>query len=364
LPSEPERVTFVLPDFEAGGAQRVMVAVANALDRARFAPSIVVLDARGPWRARVASDVPVTNLGRARLRHGVAALKSALRKAAPDIIVSTIGYLNLAVLTIRPPASRVIVRESNMPSRGARGLPLRAAQRLAYAALYRRADAIVSPSSPVSEELARDFGVPRRLIRVIHNPVDEAALRQAATPPQRRPGERARFVAVGRLARQKGYDRLLAALASFAGDFHIAVFGEGEERAALEAQSRALGLADRVTFAGFDPNPAPWVAGADALLLPSRWEGLPNVALEALACGTPVIATPESGGILEIARPAKPGAVTVAPMGPEFLAAMAGAPRNESARLRPSLLPDEFRIASVVADYERTLCTTGNEDQL
>ena len=133
------------------------------------------------------------------------------------------------------------------------------------------------------------------------------------------------------------------------------MFGEGEERSALEGQARVLGLAERVTFAGFDPNPAPWIAGADALLLPSRWEGLPNVALEALACGTPVIAAPEAGGIGEIARAAKHGAVTIAAMGPDFLAAMAAAPRNTDAHLRASLLPDEFRLAAVVAEFERLL---------
>jgi len=358
-----KRVTFVLPDFEAGGAQRVVVAVANALDRARFVPSIVALNDHGPWRELVAGDIQVTGLGHARLRHGLAALRAALRRAAPDVIVSTIGYLNLGVLLSRPPTSRVIVRESNTPSRAPNSRLAGAAQRLAYAALYRRAACVISPSELIAEELTRDYHVPRRLIRVVRNPVDEAALRAAAAPPRRRPGEGARFVAVGRLSRQKGYDRLLDTVSSLAGDAHIAVFGEGEERASLEAQARALGVAGRVTFSGFDPNPAPWVAGADALLLPSRWEGLPNVALEALACGTPVIATPESGGIYEIARMATPGAVTIAPMGPEFLTAMGRMPRNESASLRPSLLPDEFRIASVVADYQRALSATGQEDR-
>ncbi len=355
-----KRVTFVLPDFEAGGAQRVIVAVANALDRARFSPSILALDERGPWRALVAEDVPVTGLGRARLRQGLMKLRRALREAAPDIVVSTIGYVNLGVIAVRPAGCRVVVRESNTPSHGSAGRLAQTAKWLAYAAFYRRANAVISPSGVIAEELARDYRVPRDLINVIRNPVDETALRAAAAPPRRRASEGARFVAVGRLSHQKGYDRLLETLTGLAGDFHVVVFGEGKERAALETQARMFGLADRITFAGFDPNPAPWIAGADALLLASRWEGLPNVALEALACGTPVIATPESGDIHEIAKAAKPGAVTVVPIGSEFVAAMARAPRNTQANLRPSLLPEGFRIASVVGEYERALSTIGD----
>jgi len=358
-----KRVTFVLPDFEAGGAQRVVVAIANGLDRSRFIPSILALDARGPWRDMVAEHVTVTSLGHPRLRHGFAALRSALRRAAPDIIVSTIGYLNLGVLMSRPAASRVIVRESNTPSQTPTGIVSRLAQRLGYVLLYRRADCVISPSELIAEELACDYRVPRDLIQVIRNPVDEVALRAAAAPPRRRPGKGARFVAVGRLSRQKGYDRLLETLSSYEGDLHVSIFGEGEERTSLEGQSRSLGLAGRVAFAGFDPNPAPWISGADALLLPSRWEGLPNVALEALACGTPVIATPESGGIHEIAKLAKPGAVTIAPMGAEFIAAMAAARANDNGQLRASLLPNEFQLAVVIADFERHLDSVLQEER-
>lgn len=348
-------VLFVLPDFKAGGAQRVLVAIANALDRARFAPSILCLDDRGPWRAEVAGDVTVTAIGHPRLRRGLWPLRSAMRRAQPDVILSTIGYLNLGVLFGRPPRSRVLVRESNMLGLAAKSPFLRLCERLAYALLYRRADVVISPAERIADELVRDCNVPRELIRVVPNPVDEQALRAAAARPQRRAGAGSRFVAVGRLARQKGYDRFFEALAASAADLHVTIFGDGEERGALTRLIRDLNLTNRVALAGFDPNPAPWVAGADALVLPSRWEGLPNVALEALACGTPVIATPEAGDIENIASLAQAGTVTLAAMGPDFIGAMAAAPRNEGARLRASLLPDAFRLPSVIAQYEHLL---------
>lgn len=350
-----KRVTFVLPDFGAGGAQRVIVSVANGLDRERYAASFLVLDDSGPWRDLVANDIPVTSLNRARLRQTLGSLRSALRSAQPDVIVSTIGYLNLGVLLCRPSRIPVIVRESNTPHSGSKGALSRIVQRLAYAALYRRADCVVSPSNLIAGELKNDFHVPPRLIHVLRNPVDEAALRALASQPKRRSGGGARFVAVGRLSRQKGYDLLLDTVKSLPNDSHVTILGEGEERAHLEALLRAHGRAECVTLAGFEPNPAPWMAGADALLLTSRWEGLPNVALESLACGTPVIAFPDAGGVAEVAGLAKQGAVTIATMGPDFLSAMAAAPRNKSAQLRDSLLPGVFRQAIVIDEYQRQI---------
>ena len=350
-----KQVLFVLPDFEGGGAQRVLVTIANALDRSRFKPSILVLDDHGPWRNMVASDIAVISLGKTRLRQGLRALRNGMRRTAPDAIVSTIGYLNLGVLLMRPRASRLIVRELNMPSYGPTGALSRLVQWFAYATLYRRADCILAPADSIGRDLTDRYRVPRQLIRVIPNPVDVASLREAAFPPHRRPGVGSRFVAVGRLSRQKGYDRLIEMLASYPGDLHVTVLGEGAERDALKSKAKALGVAERITFVGFDTNPATWVAGADALVLPSRWEGLPNVVLEALACGTPVIATPELGGVDEIARLAGSKAITIAAAGPDFLAAMQAAPKNTPACLRESLLPNEFQLASVVAKYERLL---------
>lgn len=350
---ERRSIAFVLPSFAGGGAERVLLTFARSLDRSAFAAEIIVLDGTGPWRDLVPPEIPVKDLRRRRIRASLLSLARALRRSRPQIAISTIGALNLALLAIAPAlprGTRLIVREANTPHRHATKGAAARFYRWAYPRLYRRAAAVIVPASYLARELAEDFHVPGDKIVVLHNPVDESALSDSARDPVRAPGEGARFVAVGRLAHQKGFDRLLDMMAAAPGNSHLTIIGDGPDRAALQAQLARLGLGGRVSMPGFLADAPRYIAGADALLLPSRWEGLPNVALEALALGTRVIAAPEAGGIDEIARLAPAGAVTLADAGPEFIAAMSEVgPCPDQARR--SLLPVEFKLETALQRF-------------
>ena len=351
-------IVFVLPDFFAGGAQKVMISLASGLDRAKYDPAIVVVNAAGPWLERVPADIPVTDLGKKGLRGGLLALMSALRAARPDIVISTMGYLNLGVLALRPflgQGTQIMVREANALVPEREGVLSLFGRKGAYRFLYPWAARVISPSQRIADELTGTFGVKGELIEILRNPVMVNEIRGNATPVRRQEGEGARFMCVGRLSRQKAYDRLLETLAAYDVDGCLTSLGEGPERAKLEAMIADLGLQERVSLAGFDANPAPWIAGADALLLPSLWEGLPNVALEALALGTPVIAAPEAGGIAEVAALASPGCVTVVPMGSGFADAMRNVAPRRCEALRASMLPAEFSAQSINAHFQSIL---------
>ncbi|HEY3673393.1 MAG TPA: glycosyltransferase family 4 protein [Acidimicrobiia bacterium] len=139
--------------------------------------------------------------------------------------------------------------------------------------------------------------------RVVHNGVDLTEF--AGVPAPREPGPRGFVLAVGRLVRQKGFDVLLDAFASLARDaafeWDLVIAGDGPERAALESLAARAGVGNRVRFAGRTDR-AETVAlftGAAVFVLPSRQEPFGIVNLEAMAAGTPVVAT-RVGGVPEI----------------------------------------------------------------
>jgi len=352
------RVAFVLHSLSGGGAQRVLLTLAAAVDRERIAPELVVLDTSGPMAAALPRDVPLHDLGRRRLRGALPALFRTLRRLAPDVVCATMGHANLALLGLKPllpGPPRVVIREPNTPSKSLPDLAYSGVLRLGYRLLYRRADTIVCQSRLMGEELVRDFAVMPHSIAYLANPVDVEALREAARSPQRVAGEGPRFVAAGKLTRQKGFDRLVEMFASLPGAPRLTVLGEGPELEPLRRRAVALEVADRLAFAGFVTAPWAAYAGADAFLLPSRWEGMPNAALEALACGTPVIATPEAGGIGEVAEAASEGAVTLAEAGDAFMQAMARVTPAPVSRPRQSLLPARFELGHVAPRFCRLL---------
>jgi glycosyltransferase involved in cell wall biosynthesis len=146
--------------------------------------------------------------------------------------------------------------------------------------------------------MQRHFGIEGSRLRVIANPFEFAVIRAlAAEPCPARPAE-AYILHVGRFAAQKRHDLLLAAFARAGLRHTLVLLAPPDARlAGLIAQA---GLERRVTIAGFQANPYPWMAAADLLVLCSDHEGLPNVLIEALACGTRVVSTDCPSGPREI----------------------------------------------------------------
>lgn len=355
---EPISVLFVLPNFRAGGAERVILTLLSQLDRARFAPELVVLDGSGEFIDLVPRDVILHDLGATRLKTAFLPLLRVIRQRRPALIFSTHSYVSIALLAARdvfPRASKILVREPNTPSKSLPDMSYGRLLHLGYRTFLRRADLTICLNSITESEMLTTYHVaPSRLVRM-PNPVAISPLRQAADPMIREPGPGLRLVAAGRLNHAKGFDRLLKAMVSMPDETVLALYGSGPEEAALKALSSRLALGSKVRFAGFEPQLAPALAGADAVIVPSRWEGMPNIVLETLACGTPVVATSEAGGVIDLADETTGDALTLVSSQPELVAAMTEVAISGHSGVRASLLPKRYEEQNVVKLFADTL---------
>jgi len=346
------RIALVVPSLAGGGAEKVMISVAAGLDRKRYEPALVALSAQGPHRELMPETLELVDLEQPRLRGALPALFSLFRQRRFDVIVSTMGYLNMGILLggrLGSGGAALIVREANTPDATLASFRFPALGRFGYRRLYPRASAVVCNAQGVKRELAA-LGVPDGQIRVIPNPVDVDMIRR--TSAVRAPGTGRRFVAVGRLTHQKGFDRLVSLMRRMPPEDRLTIFGEGPLRADLDKAIRDAGLSDRIDLPGFSNEPLPFVAGADAFLMPSRWEGMPNAALEALALGTPVIASAQSGGLIDLSAELPREALTIADTAERFAdAASSVRAYPNAAGLRPSVLPLRFSKPAVLSDY-------------
>ena len=352
-PAPRIRVGTVMPTLNAGGSERVLIALTSGLPADAFETRLFVLDNEGNLDVDLSRIGFVHIMDTGRLRRSVPALWRALRSFNREVVVTSQVHLNIAVLLLGllMPGTKVIVREANMPSACLESGHWPRWYKPLYRLALRGAARVIASSEQMKEEVTALLGAPAEKVAVIYNPVDKKSLRDRADAPMRAPGPGRRFVAVGRLVRQKGHDRLIGWMAKMPAEDRLDILGDGPERAVLEARIRALGLGGRVRLLGHVANPAPWTAGADALLMPSRWEGMPNAALEALALGTPVIATSASGAVAEVAARAPDGAVSIAEDDAAFLAAMRIIRPTPCDAPRKSLLPDAFAVDSVTRAF-------------
>jgi glycosyltransferase involved in cell wall biosynthesis len=305
------KFAFVVTNLAGGGAEKAVLNIRALLESRGHEARLILLEARAE-HATPAGVAPVVvtpggkPLSKGYLGRRLAAwrLSRTLRKLAKtrpfDLVVSTLPMADEVVSLARLP--RHVCRIANTLSaeveRMARGNPGKARRRLArYRTLYGRRR-LVAVSAGVAEDLRCGLGV-KSAIATIPNPFDPATLAaRAAEPAPGRP-DGPYVIHVGRYAPQKRHDLLLDAWARLAPPRHRLVLLAAPDPA-LAAMIRAQGLEDRVIVAGFQTNPYPWIAGADLLVLCSDHEGLPNVLIEALACGTPAVSTDCPSGPREI----------------------------------------------------------------
>jgi glycosyltransferase involved in cell wall biosynthesis len=247
-------------------------------------------------------------------RHVYSALPELIRYLRihrPAVLMADKDRVNRTALLARALSGRDLRLVLRLGTTVSRNLASRSGfdrfiQRNSMKYLYRHADALLVPSFGAAEDFSEYVGFDRSRIIVVPSPIITPRyyelLEQPLEHPWFRPGEPPVILGVGELCRRKDFATLIRAFARLAdrSDHRLVILGEGRARARLEEEVRRLNLTHRVLLPGFVGNPYPYMKAASLFVLSSLWEGLGAVIVEALAAGTPVVATDCPSGPREL----------------------------------------------------------------
>lgn len=293
------RVLHIIPTLDRSGAEKQLTLLASGLPREAFDTHVCTLTRSGPYEADLRrAGIPVVQIGKSfkadpaayfRLKRHIAAL-------APDLVHTWLFAANSygRAAALAAGVKHLVAAERCVD-------PWKVWHELAIDRwLGRRSDRIIVNSSGIRDFYVR-HGLPPEKFTVIPNGISpapagaprEELLAELGLPPQ------ARLIgAVGRLWPQKRTKDLIWAadlLKVIRDDVHLLILGDGPQRARLEQFRRQVRIEDKVHFLGHRDDVPRWVPQFDLLWLASEYEGLPNVILEAMAAGVPVVATDIAG---------------------------------------------------------------------
>jgi len=362
---EANHIAFYLPSLRGGGAEKVMLNLAREFSNRGYTVDLVLVDAYGEYLKDVPEEITVIDLNSRRFLFALPKLVRYLNQSEPDVLLSTIDTANITAICAARLANvspRVFIRISNTISTKEENGELK--HRLVHEVakrVYSHADGIVAVSDGVATDLQETMGLPSELITTIYNPSvtpELLELREESVDHPWFDEDVPVILGVGEFTVQKDFTTLIRAFSIVLREYdaRLVLLGKGPKQKQIEQVINELGLSESVWLPGFVDNPYAYMANADVFVLSSRWEGCPNVLIEALACGAPVVSTDCPNGPREILEGKKWGElVPVADdskLADGIKKAMAK-PERESGY--ESYAENNFSIKSITATYQNTL---------
>jgi glycosyltransferase involved in cell wall biosynthesis len=353
------KAAFFLPNLDGGGAERIVVNLANGLNQAGVKVDLILKIKRGALLAELSPEVRVIDLNAPRMIATLPGIVRYLRQESPVVLFANLEVPNLVSLIaglFAPRSARIFTTTHNVVSVYEPFLFGKAMERRLSRRLFPLAAGNIAVSQAAAADLAGFARLPLERIRVIYNPILTPAFYEKRSAPLDAPwlpaDETPLVLAVGRLNPVKDFPTLLRAFARVRRQrpARLAILGEGAERPALEKLAAELGIAADFDLPGFQSNPFPLMQRAAALVISSQSEGLGNSAIEAMACGCPVVATDCPGGVAEILKKGEYGHLT--PVGDD--ATMAAAileVLDGKGRHAPSAWLEQFTLEHAVRQY-------------
>lgn len=294
-----KKIVFLDQCLGAGGAERVMCTVIRSLDPAKFEIHLVLVSKVGDLLHLIPDYIKIHILGVPKTSKALFPLIRILWRIRPNLVFATLSRTVVLALIARLfcPRFQVLARYSSMPMNDINSKSLGGWKLWLTKKLYRNADAVIAQTLEMEQQLVNCFQIPSKKIHTIKNPVDVSYIKQSLngyTNPF--PKDSINILASGTIYPVKGYDILLNALKMVLDanpNFKLYILGKDFQgnKNKLTIKASKLGIRENVCFCGFKENPYPYYKFCDLYVLSSRSEGLPNVLLECLYLGKPVVAT-------------------------------------------------------------------------
>ena len=359
----PARLAIFFHDFGVGGAERVMLQLARGFVDLGYPVDLVMGRAGGPLLSEVHPRARIIDLEAGNPLTMFAKLIRYLRTERPNALLSPFEVTSVIAIIakrISRVSTRIIIRVSVHISRNKRTRWKKIVEKLVLSKVYPLADGIVTVSRGAAQDLSIYAGVSPARIRVINNPVISDELLQVAQQPVHHPFFDADKVpvilGVGRLTEQKDFPTLIRAFDILRKRIpaRLIILGDGEDRPALENLIRSSGLQDMVDLFGFELNPFAFMKKASVFVLSSKWEGLPGVLIQALACDCPAVSTDCPSGPSEILQDGQYGHLV--PVGDaEAIASAIESVLAGDVRHPPKSWLEQYHIDSVIPQYKDLL---------
>lgn len=303
-------ISIVLPSLGGGGAERVSIDLGREFARQGHTVEFVLMSATGQFLPEVTREFSVVDLNTPQTRSVPLALSRYLQQKQPRALIANMWPLTtmavVAHLLSRSKCQLLLVEHSVLSRQYASwGWLHNRLMRLSMMVSHRLARHVASVSAGAAADLAALAALPKQRVRVLHNPIPQRSVPSATDTAVAEAlwacAKGQRLLAVGTFKTVKNHSLMLRAFAELTlPSARLMLLGKGPDEQMLRDLSTALGIHDRVIFAGFHADPSPFYATADLFVLSSDYEGLPTVMIEALSFGVPVVSTDCPAGPAEI----------------------------------------------------------------
>ena len=358
-----KKIVFTLPTLQGGGAEKVISNIASNLNKSKYDVYVVVFDLT-KQKFLKNQKIKIINLNSKKISLGLLNFIKIINNLNPDVLLSSVGHLNLFVSVIRiflPKKLKVITRESNFLSQNIKLQSSYYIMKILYKLFYNNVDQVLVFSKKHKLDMIKNTNVNYKKIKIIPNPLDFENIKKLSKVKIKKKfkklfyHQKLKYVFVGSLSFQKGIDIFIESLSYINNkNFVFNIIGSGSEKNNLLKLSKNRKMSEKINFIPYQNNPYPYILKSDVFIMCSRFEGMSNTVLETLSLNKPIIFLNNTGASTELLKKAK-NTYSINSNNPFFISKKLSQYKLTKIKYSNFDIIKKFRIKKILEKYEKLL---------